>query len=302
MNNNLTRYAWISIVAAMATMVLKAAAYYITGSVGLLSDAIESVVNLAGGIMALAMLTIAARPADEEHQFGHSKAEYFSSGVEGSLILLAAISIAWTAVPRLFHPKPLEGIGAGLLVSTLASVINLVVALWILRAGRKHGSITLEANAKHLMTDVWTSVGVIGAVGLVALTGWQWLDPVVALLVAANIIWAGVGIMSRSAAGLMDKSLPADERDKVDDVLARYRNSGVEFHAVMTRQAGMRRFVTMHVLVPGEWTVMRGHALVDDIEADICSVLENCHVTTHLEPVDDPRSFEDEKLEREPRR
>jgi cation diffusion facilitator family transporter len=299
MNKNLSRFAWVSIAAALVTIVLKSAAYYITGSVGLLSDAIESLVNLAGGIMALAMLTIAARPADKDHEFGHSKAEYFSSGVEGSLILLAAISIIWTAIPRLFHPKPLEGIGAGLLVSTLASVINLVVALWILRAGKKHGSITLEANAKHLMTDVWTSVGVIAAVALVALTDWEWLDPLVALLVAANIIWTGVGIMRRSAEGLMDKSLPASERGKVDEVLAKYRDSGVEFHAVMTRQAGMRRFVTMHVLVPGDWSVMRGHELVDAIEADVRKALDNCHVTTHLEPIDDPRSFEDERLERE---
>ena len=298
MNSGLTRYARASIIAALATIVLKSAAYWLTGSVGLLSDAVESVVNVVGGIMAYWMLTVASKPADQEHAYGHDKAEYFSSGVEGGLIVIAAISIGWAAVPRLFHPQALEKIGVGLVVSVVASVINLVVALWILRAGRRHQSITLEANARHLLTDVWTSVGVLVAVALVPLTGWNWLDPVIALIVAANIVWTGTSIVRRSISGLMDESIGADDRARVEQVLERYRAGGVSFHAVMTRQSGSRRFVSMHVLVPGEWTVQRGHELAEQIEADIRASLGNAHVITHLEPSEDPVSFEDETLER----
>lgn len=298
MTPDLSRYAKLSIAVAVANVGLKAVAYAITGSVGLLSDAIESLVNVAGGVMALAMLNVAVRPADEDHAFGHGKAEYFSSGVEGALILIAAIGIAWTAIPRFFNPQELEGVGAGLLVSSLAAAINLVTAFWIYRAGKKNDSITLEANAKHLLTDVWTSVGVIVAVALVGVTGWRWLDPLVALFVAMNIVWTGVGIIRRSVAGLMDPALKPDERGLVDGVLARYEEKGISFHAVMTRQSGMRRFVSMHVLVPGEWTVQRGHELLEDIEGDIRAALPNCHVITHLEPAEDPKSFEDERLER----
>lgn len=298
MSAETTKYAKLSIAAALATIALKSGAYVVTGSVGLLSDAVESLVNLAGGVMALAMLTIAARPADEDHAYGHSKAEYFSSGVEGSLILIAALSIGWAAVPRLLDPKPIEGVGAGLLISTLASVINLAVALWILRAAKKHGSITLEANAKHLMTDVWTSVGVIVAVALVSWTGWLWLDPVIALLVALNIIWTGVGIVRCSVSGLMDQALSPEDRAKVDAVLARYREQSVSFHAVLTRQAGAKCFVSMHVLVPGEWSVQRGHELLEEIEAQIRDAIPGTHVITHMEPAEDPCSFEDEGLDR----
>ncbi len=294
--SSLTRFAWLSIAAAIATIVLKTAAYFITGSVGLLSDAIESGVNLIGGIMALAMLTVAARPADEDHAYGHSKAEYFSSGVEGTLILVAAISIAVTAVERLLHPRPLEAIGMGLLISVAASVINLVVALLILRAGRKHNSITLEANAHHLMTDVWTSVGVVVAVGLVAWTHWIWLDAVVALLVAANIVWTGVGIVRRSISGLMDISLSPADMAEVRKVLKIYEQMGIQFHALLSRQAGARKFISLHVLVPGDWTVQRGHELLDKIEADIRRVLADSVVFTHLESLDDPASWADEKL------
>jgi cation diffusion facilitator family transporter len=293
---SLTRFAWLSIAAAIATILLKTAAYFITGSVGLLSDAIESGVNLIGGIMALAMLTVAARPADEDHAYGHSKAEYFSSGVEGTLILVAAVSIAVTAVERLLHPRPLEAIGLGLLVSVAASVINLVVALLILRAGRKHNSITLEANAHHLLTDVWTSVGVVVAVGLVAWTHWIWLDAVVALLVAANIIWTGVGIVRRSISGLMDVSLSPADMAVVRNALKAYEQTGIQFHALLSRQAGARKFVSMHVLVPGDWTVQHGHELLDKIEADIRRALPDSVVFTHLESLDDPASWADEKL------
>ncbi|MCC6821629.1 MAG: cation transporter [Verrucomicrobia subdivision 3 bacterium] len=296
--SSLTRFAWLSIAAAVITIVLKSVAYFITGSVGLLSDAVESVVNLVGGIMARAMLTVAARPADEDHAYGHGKAEYFSSGVEGSLILVAAISIAVAAVMRLVTPKPLHELGMGLAVSVAASVVNLVVALMILRAGRQHNSITLEANARHLLTDVWTSVGVLGGVGAVALTGWQRLDPVVALLVAANIVWTGVGIVRRSIGGLMDKALGAVDVATVRKVLDGYVAGGVQFHALRTRQAGARKFVSIHVLVPGEWTVQRGHELLERIESDIRHALPDAVAFTHLESLDDPASWEDETFER----
>jgi cation diffusion facilitator family transporter len=294
----LTRYARLSIVVAVATILLKSGAYRLTGSVGLLSDAVESLVNLVGGIMALWMLTVAARPADESHAFGHSKAEYFSSGMEGTLIVLAAASIVWAAVPRLFAPQPLEDVGVGLLVSVLASLLNLGAALVILRAGKRHGSITLEANGKHLLTDVWTSAGVIAGVALVPLTGWLWLDPLIAIGVAANIIVTGVGIVRRSISGLMDEAVSPADRATLDAVLARHADSEVGFHAVRTRQAGARSFCSLHVLVPGAWTVKRGHELLERIETGIGAALPSCHVTTHLEPRDEPAAFQDEKLER----
>ncbi len=291
---SLTRFAWLSIAAALATMGLKAAAYGLTGSVGLLSDALESAVNLVGASVALVMLTIAARPADEDHLFGHSKAEYFSSGVEGALILIAAVAIAATAAGRLLHPQPIEQAGLGLAVSTGASLVNLVVARILLAAGRQHDSITLEADARHLMTDVWTSVGVIGGVGAVAVTGWQILDPIIALAVAANILWSGFHLMRRSAAGLMDAALPAEEQAAIVRALARFETEGVEFHALRTRQAAARRFVTLHVLVPGGWTVRQGHRLLGRVESGIREVLPGTSVTTHLEPRGDPSSLEDE--------
>lgn len=295
---SLTRFARLSIAAAVVTIALKTAAYFITGSVGLLSDAIESGVNLIGGIMALAMLTIAARPADEDHAYGHSKAEYFSSGVEGGLILVAAVSIGVAAVMRLVTPAPLEDIGAGLLVSVVASAINLGVALVILRAGRRHNSITLEANAHHLLTDVWTSVGVLAGVGLVAWTHWNWLDPAVALLVAANIVRTGVDILRRSISGLMDTAVSPEDLAVVRKVLQDHAANGVQFHALRTRQAGARKFVSMHVLVPGGWTVQHGHELLDRIEGDIRRALPDTVVFTHLESLDDPASWDDEALER----
>lgn len=295
---SLTRFAWLSIAAALVTIGLKTAAYLITGSVGLLSDAVESLVNLLGGIMALAMLTIAARPADEDHAYGHGKAEYFSSGLEGGLILVAAVSIAVAAVLRLITPQPLHELGIGLTVSVAAAVVNLIVALLILRAGRKHNSITLEANAKHLLTDVWTSVGVVAGIGLVVVTGWQWLDPVVALLVAANIIWTAIGIMRRSVGGLMDISISAADLEAVRKIFQTYEADSVKFHALRTRQSGAQRFISVHVLVPGDWTVQRGHELLEKIEADIRRAVADAVVFTHLESLDDPASWEDEGLER----
>ena len=297
-SSTLTRFAWLSIAAAVLTIGLKAAAYILTGSVGLLSDALESFVNLAGGIMALAMLTIAARPADEDHAYGHGKAEYFSSGVEGTLILVAAVSIGIAAVQRLMMPRPLEQIGLGLGVSVGASVINLGVALVILRAAKRSQSITLEANAHHLLTDVWTSVGVVAGVGLVALTGWQRLDPVVALVVAGNIVWSGGRIVRRSILGLMDTAWPAAEQHVLQQILDPYIQTGIQFHALRTRQAGVRRFVSLHVLVPGGWTVQRSHHLLERIEADVRQALPNVTIFTHVEPVDDPASWRDIALDR----
>ncbi|HNC87538.1 MAG TPA: cation diffusion facilitator family transporter [Anaerolineales bacterium] len=294
----LTKFAWLSIGAAIFTITLKTIAYFLTGSVGLLSDALESIVNLVGAVMALAMLTIAARPADEDHAYGHTKAEYFSSGVEGALILIAAASIIIAAIPRLINPQPLEQVGLGLGVSIAASLANLLVALVLLQASKKHNSITLEANAHHLMTDVWTSVGVLAGVGLVVLTGWERLDPIVAFVVAGNIIWSGFRIVRMSALGLMDTALEPDEQKLVKNVLSSYTKNNVEYHALRTRQSGARRFVSVHILVPGKWTVQRGHRLLESIESDIRKALPNVTVFTHLESLNDPASWDDTNLDR----
>jgi cation diffusion facilitator family transporter len=296
--SSLTRFAWLSIAAAILTIGLKAIAYQLTGSVGLLSDALESFVNLAGALMALAMLTIAARPADEDHLYGHSKAEYFSSGAEGMLILVAAISIGIAAVQRLMTPKPLEQIGFGIGISIVASFVNLAVGLVLRRAGKQYNSITLEANAKHLMTDVWTSAGVLVGVGAVALTGWVRLDPIVALVVAGNIVWSGFQIVRNSVLGLMDTALPVEEQITLQKVLDQHLQTGVQYHALRTRQSGARRFISLHVLVPGEWTVQRGHQLLERIEADIRLALPTAAVFTHLESLNDPASWDDMALDR----
>lgn len=296
--SSLKSYAWLSIAAALATIALKGVAWLLTGSIGLLSDALESVVNLAGAAMALAMLAVAERPADEGHSFGHGKAEYFSSGFEGLLILLAAAAIAVAAIERLVSPRELEQIGLGLIVSVLASMINLVVGRILLLAGRRHRSITLEADAQHLLTDVWTSVGVILGVAGVALTGWLWLDPVLALLVASNIVWTAWRLLQRSTAGLMDGSLPTEQHAKVLAILDRFRALGIDFHALRTRESGARSFISLHVLVPGEWTITRGHQLVENLEREICRELPHASVLTHLEPLGDPASDDDAGLDR----
>ena len=298
---SLTRFAWLSIAAALFTMGLKLAAWYVTGSVGLLSDALESIVNLVGGLMALAMLTVAARPPDEGHVYGHSKAEYFSSVVEGSLIIVAAGSIAYAAAQRLLQPRALEAIGTGLSISMVASAVNLAVALVILRASRRHESITLKANGHHLLTDVWTSLGVLVGVGLAAWTGWLPLDPIVALLVAVNIVWTGYRILQESVAGLMDSALPPEEQSALTRVLDKYLPEGIQYHALRTRSAGPRRFCSVHVLVPGDWTVQRGHALLERIEEDLRAAVPNLSAFTHLESLDDPASWEDMGIDRAPR-
>ena len=295
---SLTRFAWLSIACAFGTMGLKALAYHLTGSVGLLSDALESLVNLAGALMALAMLTAAARPPDEDHAYGHSKAEYFSSVLEGTLILVAAASIGVASIERLVNPRPLERLGPGLAVSILASIVNLGVALVIRRAGAQARSIALTANARHLLTDVWTSAGVVVGVAAVALTGWQPLDPLVALVVAANIVWSGYRLVRTSVDGLMDKALPPAEHAAVCRVLDAHVATGIQYHALRTRESGARRFVSLHVLVPGDWTVHKGHALLERIESEIRHVVPNVTVLTHLESLDDPASWEDQALDR----
>ena len=292
-------YALLSIGAAVVTIGLKFGAFALTGSVGLFSDAAESVVNLVAAVTALWALTLAARPPDEEHAFGHNKAEYFSSGLESALILLAAGWIAATAVPRLFDPQPLENVGIGLAVTLAASAINGGVALVLLRAGRRLRSVTLEADARHLFTDVWTSVGVVAGIVMVGLTGWLVLDPLVALLVAANIVWTGVRLLRDTGQGLLDRALPEEDQAKIRKVLSRHEERGIRFHAVRTRVAGQRRFVSMHVLVPGRWTVKEGHDLAEEIENEVARALPQSTLFIHVEPSEDPASFADQTLDRE---
>ncbi|HET8541791.1 MAG TPA: cation diffusion facilitator family transporter [Anaeromyxobacter sp.] len=297
----LARFAWLSVAAAVATIALKAIAYRLTGSVGLLSDALESLVNLAAALLTLAMVSLAARPPDDDHAFGYGKAEYFSSGAEGALILAAAGAIAWAAVRRILAPQPIESVGLGAAVSVAASLVNLAVARVLLAAARRHHSIALEADARHLLTDVWTSAGVVVAVIAVALTGWQLLDPLIAIAVAAQIVWSGVKLVRRSMLGLLDPVLALEELEAVHRVLGRHASPDVQFHAVRTRQAGARRFVSMHVLVPGAWTVSRGHALCEALELEVAREIPNATVFTHLEAVEDPTSFQDQDLDRAPR-
>jgi len=295
---HLKRFAWLSIAAALLTIALKAGAYFITGSVGLLADAMESGVNLVAAVFALIILGIAAQPPDDEHAYGHSKAEYFASGAEGSLIFIAAITIAIAAIQRLANPQDLEKVGLGLVVSVVAAILNLIVARILLRAGRQYRSITLVADAKHLMTDVWTTAGVlIGIVG-VATTGWAVLDPLIALIVAGRILIAGLKLVRESADGLMDTALPADEVRQIIEIMDRYAVNGVRYHALRTRQAGAQRFMSVHIQVPGAWSVQVGHSLLEDIDRDVRTVLKPISVFTHLEPIEDPRSWEDIEINR----
>jgi len=291
-------YAWLTTGTALATILLKSTAYLLTGSVGLLSDAAESLVNLLAALISLWALTLAARPPDEEHAYGHTKAEYFSSGLEGALILLAAASIGVAAWDRLFDPRPLERVSLGLGVSIAAAALNGGVALILLRAAGRLRSIVLRANAHHLLTDVWTSAGVVFGVGLSRLTGWLVLDPVIALLVAANIVWTGIRLLRDTGYGLLDSALPPADQQAIAAVLARYDNGQVQFHALRTRGSGRRRFVSLHVLVPGTWSVRRGHDLCEAIELDIAAALPDTNVTTHLEPIEDPAAWADQGLDR----
>ena len=292
-------YTWLSIAAALVTMALKFFAYRLTGSVGLLSDVVESVINLIAALVALWALWLAGRPADEDHHYGHSKAEYFSSGLEGALILVAAGSIAIAAIPRLLHPQPLESVGLGLGVAVIAAAINGVVAWLLWQGGKRHRSITLTADARHLLTDVWTTVGVVVAVALIGLTGWLLLDPIIALIVALNVIWTGLRLLRESGYGLLDTALPQADQRTIADVLAPYRAEGIEFHALRTRSSGSRRFISLHVLVPGTWTVQQGHDLCERIELALRRALTETTVFTHLEPREDPAAWEDQGLDRQ---
>ncbi len=298
LQGRLTRLLWLSIGAALLTIGLKTAAWLLTDSVGLLSDAAESIVNLVAATVALATLHWASQPPDPHHPYGHEKAEYFSAGLEGGMILLAAVSIAWFALERLLHPAALQDVAVGLAVSAVASLVNLGVGVQLVRAGRRHRSIVLEADGRHLLTDVWTSGGVIVGVALVAATGIERLDPLIALAVAANIVFTGVGLIRRSIDGLMDRSLPSEAQLAIDDVIQGYAAGDVAFHALRTRQAGRRSFISLHVLVPGSWSVHAGHTLVERLERDLREAVPGATVFTHLEPIDDPESFADTSLVR----
>jgi cation diffusion facilitator family transporter len=294
----LERLLLLSVTAAIATISLKTVAWVLTGSVGLLSDAAESIVNLVAAVFALVIVRWAARPADEEHAYGHEKADYLSAGVEGSLILVAAGTIAYAAIGRLANPQPLDHVGIGVVVSIVASAINLAVARILITVGREEQSIVLEADGRHLMTDVWTSVGVVAGVAAVAISGIDRLDPIIALAVAANIVVTGVALVRRFVGGLMDRALPETERAAVDEVLADFTSDDVHFHAVRTRRAGRRAFVSFHILVPGDWSVQRGHDLAEQVEGRLRQALQHATVFTHLEPSEDPKSFADTGLDR----
>ena len=294
----LTHFAWLSIATALVTMGLKGLAFILTGSVGLLSDALESSVNLLAAIIALIALIVAAQPPDEEHAFGHGKAEYFSTAVEGGLIVVAALTIVISATQRLLRPQPLEAVGAGLVVSIIAATLNFVVAHILLRAGKNYESTALVADGRHLFTDVWTSAGVVLGVGAVALTGWQLLDPLIALAVAVQIVLTGVHLMRDASLGLMDTALPAEEQEQIVQILESHRSAGVAYHALRTRRSGAQRFVSVHIQVPGAWTVQRGHTLLEEIEGEIRAALPRVAVFTHLEPAEDPLSWQDITLNR----
>lgn len=291
--DDLSRFAWLSIAAAAVTILLKTLAWRITGSVGLLSDAAESLVNLVAAIIALVALKVSIRPPDKNHPFGHSKAEYFSAGAEGMMIFIAAAVIMYTAVQRFIHPRPIEDVGIGLLVSVLASVVNGLVAWVLLKNGRQRRSMTLIADGKHLLTDVWTSVGVLVGVGLVWLTGWQRLDPIVAFAVGVNILVTGAKLVGQSGTALLDVSLPKEDNEAIRDFLDAHSNDHVKFHAVRTREAGYRRFLEFHMLVPGSWTVKQGHDAMEDLIDEILDEWPEMRVSGHLEPIEDPRSYED---------
>jgi cation diffusion facilitator family transporter len=295
----LTRFAWLAIVTAILTIGLKMVAYLLTGSIGLLSDAIESGVNLVAAVFALIVLTVAAQPPDEEHTYGHDKVEYFAGGMEGTLILIAAVTIAYSAIQRLLSPQPLEQLDVGLIVSVLATILNFIVGRVLLQAGKKYRSVTLEADANHLLADVRTTVGVLLGLVAVWLTDWYFLDPLIALIVAGQIVWAGYRLVRNSVLGLMDTALPPEEVNQIEDIIERHAHEGVHYHALRTRQSGAQRFMTVHIQVPGSWSVQEGHTLLEEIEQDVYRLLRPISIVTHLEPVEDPRSWEDIELNRE---
>ncbi len=288
-------YLKVSIAVAVCTIVLKAGAWWVTGSVSLLSDALESLVNLAGAMFALLMVTIAARPPDDGHPYGHHKAEYFSSGFEGVLIFAAAAAIIWEAGHRLFDPQPISQVGWGIALSVVSSAMNGVLAWSMLRKAKEARSMALEADARHLYTDVWTSVGVVaGLLGVMA-TGWLWLDPVIAMLVALNILREGWSLTSRSAEGLMDQALEPDARAEIDQVLEGFRHHAIRFDHVATRRAGQRRFVDMHMHMPSGWTLGRAAAVRTSVEQALMSAVPGLRATIQLLPLDVEAHFDDPK-------
>jgi cation diffusion facilitator family transporter len=295
----LQRYAWMSVAAALATIGLKTWAWQVTGSVGMLSDALESLINLAAALLALSMLRLAASPPDAAHPYGRFKAEYFASGMEGALIVFAAIAIAYEAVPRLADPRPIEAPLLGIAISAAASAINLACGLLLISAGKRLHSIALEADGHHLMSDVWTSGAIIVGVALVAATGWHILDPLIAIGVAMHIVFTGFMLMRRSFAGLLDAAIPEAELAEIGKIFAEYRKRyGVEFHALLTRQAGARRFISFHLLVPDAWPVDRAHQLSEEVESRVGSMVPNAILLSHIEPISQPASYDDAKLER----
>ena len=292
-------FLYLSISAAIVTIVLKSYAYYITGSVGFMSDALESFVNLFAAIFALLMLIISQKPADKKHMYGHSKAEYFSSAAEGALIIIAAFSIIRSAIPRIFNPVSIENVDLGLILSFIASLVNLGVGSVLISHGKKKKSLILEADGRHLMTDVWTSLGVIVGIIVVKFTGWFIVDPIIALLVAVNIMYTGYKLIKRSARGLMDVTIPDEDMRRIIVYLDSLKSRQIEYHSLMTRVAGQRKFIFFHLLVPGEWPVKRGHDCADEIEEHLISMfIEPVTVDTHLDPVEDPASMNDIGIDR----
>ena len=295
--STLKKFAWLSVATAIVTIALKVIAWWVTGSVGLLSDAAESVVNLVAAVIALGAVTVSERPADDDHQYGHSKAEYFSAGVEGAMIFVAAAFILVVSVERLINPVPLESLGVGLLISLVAAAINGAVGVALVRAGDRHRSPTLKADGKHLITDVVTSVGVAVGLGLAWITGWNVLDPIVAIGVGLNILFVGYRLVHESGMALMDATLPEGDNRLIEEVLERHREPGrVDFHELRTRESGKWRFVEFHALVPGGWSVDRGHDLVEKVEQEIHAALPHSHITSHLEPIEDERAYNDVHL------
>ncbi|MGZ9826871.1 cation diffusion facilitator family transporter [Tsukamurella ocularis] len=294
---DLSRFALLSIATSLVVIGLKILAWRLTGSVGLLSDAAESSVNVVAAVAAYVALKVVAKPADDDHNFGHTKAEYFSAVLEGVMIVVAAIVILASAVDRLLSPQALEQVGLGLGISVLATVLNGLVGFYLIRVGRRHRSLALQADGKHLLTDVWTTVGVIVGVLLVALTGWLPLDPLIAIAVAVNILVVGARLVWESGAGLMDAALPVEERARIDAVLDRHRADGIDFHDVRTRESGHERFLQLHMLVPGDWTVQRAHDETEEVEADLAALFDDLRITIHVEPIDDPRAYEDWRLD-----
>ncbi|MDX1413259.1 MAG: cation diffusion facilitator family transporter [Candidatus Promineifilaceae bacterium] len=294
----MTRYAWLSVAAGASTFVIKLAAAAVSGSVGLLSDALEAIVNLVAASIALIVLKIVQRPPDDSHPFGHDKAEYFSSGIESTLIVIAALGILYTAVRRLLNLEPLEQAGLGLALATAAALINLAVGQLLIRVGKKNDSITLESNGRHMMTDVWTSVGVLVGVGLSVMTGLLWLDPIIAIIVGLKIGWDGIQIFNRSIHGLMDSAIAPQELALIEEILNQTQErERIRWHALRTRQAGARRFIEFHLLVPGKWPVVDAHNLVERLEAQIHEQINFGAVLIHIEPLEDERSWTDQTLD-----